>query len=133
MVFRKTPLKNRFFVELPWKDLLTWFHYNRPLGNFRDFIDHPLGNFLQQVVPFSSPSEIKKKFDTLKNKIKFSAVQKLSFYNPLRKFQLGTPQKFRISDLFGKSRQQGCVDIKWIGPTSVWLQASPVPIALRAH
>jgi hypothetical protein len=29
---------------------------------------------------------------------------------------LAPPQKFRISDPFGKSRQQGGVDIKWNGP-----------------
>ena len=36
--------------------------------------------------------------------------------HPSEIFNLAPPQKFRISDPFGKSRQQGGVDIKWNGP-----------------
>jgi hypothetical protein len=70
-----------------------------PLIKFREFIDHPLGNFRQQVYLPPPPSrKFKKKFKPLGKLQKNVDLQKFSFHNPPWKFQLGTPQKFRISD-----------------------------------
>jgi hypothetical protein len=66
----------------------------------------------------STPSEIIGIFLTPR---KFSSTgsapsEVFVLQHPSEIFNLAPPQKFRISDPFGKSRQQGGVDIKWNGP-----------------
>jgi hypothetical protein len=47
--------------------------------------------------------------------------------HPSEIFNLAPPQKFRISDPFGKSRQQWGVDIKWNDPmTAQFLVCFPI-------
>jgi hypothetical protein len=99
-------------------------NFSTPSEIFRDFLD-TLGNSRQQVVPLQKlwgisrpPQKFSGIFLTPR---KFSSTgsapsEIFVLQHPSEIFNLAPPQKFRISDPFGKSRQQGGVDIKWNGP-----------------
>ena len=88
-----------------------------PLGNVREFIDHPFGNFRQQVYLPPPPSEISKKncnpLENYKKMLTPSEIflsqspSEISTWHPLRNSEFQTP--------FGNSNQQGGVDINGSG------------------
>ena len=99
-------------------------NFSTPSEIFRDFLD-PLGNSRRQVVPLQKLSGISRppqKFSGIfltprKFSLTGSAPSEIFvLQHPSEILNLAPPQKFRISDPFGKSRQQGGVDIKWNGP-----------------
>ena len=88
-----------------------------PLGNFKKIVFDPLGNFyifstpLENYRNFLTPLEILRKL--------FPPSEIVVNRHPLRNSWLVPPRKFTFLDPFGKSRQQGGVDIKWNGPWKI--------------